>query len=133
MEKGKWFVRRAKDRVVYPNLMQQKDGSHAQDAMVREPLHAQNVMVAEKHRASLYQTINQLLRAGLVTSWEATRQEGSSERAVYKLANKGHETSLIWVREMLPAPAIGIFKTVDLPAIFAPSKEIAEGNSIYTP
>ena len=56
-------------------------------------------------RASLYQTISQMLRAGLITFWETTRQEGFPERTVYKLTDKGHETALTWLREMLSMPA----------------------------
>ena len=56
-------------------------------------------------RASLYQVINQLLRAGLITFWETERQEGFPERTVYKLTEKGHETALSWLREMLSTPA----------------------------
>jgi DNA-binding PadR family transcriptional regulator len=56
-------------------------------------------------RASLYQTINQLLRAGLITFWETTRQEGFPERTVYKLTDKGHQAALSWMREMLSTPA----------------------------
>lgn len=58
-----------------------------------------------EQRASLYQTINQLLRAGLITFWETTRQEGFPERTVYKLTDKGHDTALTWLREMLSSPA----------------------------
>src|SRR5215510_4666428 len=56
-------------------------------------------------RASLYQTINQLLRAGLITFVETTRQEGFPERTVYKLTEKGHRIALEWMREMLSTPA----------------------------
>jgi DNA-binding PadR family transcriptional regulator len=55
-------------------------------------------------RASLYQTINQLLRAGLITFWETTSQEGFPDRTVYKLTNKGHGAALDWIREMLSKP-----------------------------
>jgi DNA-binding PadR family transcriptional regulator len=54
-----------------------------------------------EQRASLYQTINQLLRADLITLWETERQEGFPERTVYKLTEKGHETAAKWLREML--------------------------------
>jgi DNA-binding PadR family transcriptional regulator len=56
-------------------------------------------------RASLYQTIGQLLRAGLITSWENTRQAGFPERTIYKLTTAGHETALAWLRGMLSTPA----------------------------
>jgi len=58
-----------------------------------------------EQRASLYQTISQLLRAGLITFWETTRQEGFPERTVYRLTNKGHQAALSWMREMLSTPA----------------------------
>lgn len=58
-----------------------------------------------EQRASLYQTIGQLLRAGLITSWENSRQEGFPERTIYKLTDEGHQTALTWLREMLATPA----------------------------
>jgi len=58
-----------------------------------------------EQRASLYQTIGQLLRAGLITFWENTRQEGFPERTVYKLTDQGHQTAVTWLREMLSTPA----------------------------
>jgi len=56
-------------------------------------------------RASLYQTISQLLRAELITFWETTRQDGFPDRTVYKLTDKGHDTAVQWLREMLADPA----------------------------
>ncbi len=56
-------------------------------------------------RASLYQTIDQLLRADLITFWETARQEGFPERTVYKLTERGHQTALDWLRDMLSTPA----------------------------
>lgn len=58
-----------------------------------------------QQRASLYQTIGQLLRGGLITFWETTRQEGFPERTVYKLTEKGHQTAMHWLRDMLSTPA----------------------------
>jgi DNA-binding PadR family transcriptional regulator len=58
-----------------------------------------------ERRASLYQTIGQLLRAGLITFYENDRQEGFPERTVYKLTDKGHDTAVAWMREMLSVPA----------------------------
>jgi DNA-binding PadR family transcriptional regulator len=58
-----------------------------------------------EQRASLYQTISQLLRAGLIAFWETERQEGFPERTVYKLTDAGHHTALSWMREMLSTPA----------------------------
>jgi DNA-binding PadR family transcriptional regulator len=58
-----------------------------------------------EQRASLYQTIGQLLRAGLITSWENSHQEGFPERTVYKITDKGHETAQAWLRKMVSTPA----------------------------
>ena len=58
-----------------------------------------------QQRASLYQTIGQLLRAGLIAFWETERREGFPERTVYKLTEKGHQAALSWMREMLSTPA----------------------------
>jgi DNA-binding PadR family transcriptional regulator len=58
-----------------------------------------------EQRASLYQTISQLLRAGLITFWETAREEGYPERTVYKLTDQGHLTAVDWMREMLSTPA----------------------------
>src|SRR5688572_5594100 len=56
-------------------------------------------------RASLYQTINQLLRAELITLWETEQEEGFPEQTLYKLTEKSHATALNWMREMLSNPA----------------------------
>ena len=58
-----------------------------------------------EQRASLYQTINQLLREGLIAPWETTRPEGFPERTLYKLTDLGRETASEWMREMLSTPA----------------------------
>jgi DNA-binding PadR family transcriptional regulator len=62
-------------------------------------------VIKVEQRASLYQTINQLLRAGLITFWETAREEGFPERTVYKLTEAGHEAAVNWMREMLSTPA----------------------------
>ncbi len=66
---------------------------------------AKDQVIKVEQRASLYQTISQLLRAGLIAFWETARQEGFPERTVYMLTDKGHQTALNWMREMLSTPA----------------------------
>jgi DNA-binding PadR family transcriptional regulator len=66
---------------------------------------AKDQVINVRQRASLYQTIDQLLRAGLIALWETTRQEGYPERTVYKLTDKGHHAAVNWLREMLSTPA----------------------------
>src|SRR5260221_9680354 len=58
-----------------------------------------------EQRASLYQTISQLLNAGLIVVSETAREEGFPERTVYKLTEKGHQAAVMWMREMLSTPA----------------------------
>lgn len=58
-----------------------------------------------QQRASLYQTINQLLRADLITFLENAREEGFPERTLYRLTDKGHETAVTWMRDMISTPA----------------------------
>ena len=56
-------------------------------------------------RASLYQTIDQLLRAELITFWENARDQGFPERTVYRLTEEGHAAAVAWLREMVSTPA----------------------------
>ncbi len=56
-------------------------------------------------RASLYQMINQLLREGLVTSWNTEQPDSYPERTVYMLTDKGHKTAVKWLREMVSTPS----------------------------
>ncbi|HVU13789.1 MAG TPA: PadR family transcriptional regulator [Phototrophicaceae bacterium] len=62
-------------------------------------------VIKVEQRASLYQTIDQLLRADLITFWETARAEGFPERTVYKLTDKGRQTAIVWLREMISMPA----------------------------
>jgi DNA-binding PadR family transcriptional regulator len=66
---------------------------------------AKDKVINVQQRASLYQTISQLLRAGLIAFWEIARQEGFPERTVYRLTDEGHNTALSWLRDMLSTPA----------------------------
>lgn len=56
-------------------------------------------------RASLYQTIDRLLKAGLIAVHETAKTENRPERTVYRLTDLGGETAREWMREMLSTPA----------------------------
>jgi DNA-binding PadR family transcriptional regulator len=56
-------------------------------------------------RASLYQTIERLLRDGLIAIHETARTENRPERTVYRLTEVGHTASQDWLRAMLATPA----------------------------
>src|SRR5579859_3651586 len=57
-----------------------------------------------QRRGSLYQTINQLLRADLIRVRETSREEKRPERTIYELTEKGLQVALKWMREILSAP-----------------------------
>jgi DNA-binding PadR family transcriptional regulator len=58
-----------------------------------------------RQRASLYQTIDRLLRAKLIAIRTTAREEKRPERTIYELTEAGRETMLLWMREMLATPA----------------------------
>src|SRR5215216_4273834 len=58
-----------------------------------------------RQRASLYQTIDRLLRAQLIAVRATAREQKRPERTIYELTEKGRETTLTWMREMLSTPA----------------------------
>jgi DNA-binding PadR family transcriptional regulator len=57
-----------------------------------------------RQRASLYQTIDRLLRAKLIAIRETEREEKWPERTVYELTEAGRETLMVWMRELLSTP-----------------------------
>lgn len=58
-----------------------------------------------RQRASIYQTIDRLLRDGLIAVRETERDENWPERTVYELTPVGRQLMMQWLREMLAAPA----------------------------
>jgi DNA-binding PadR family transcriptional regulator len=58
-------------------------------------------VVNVRARASLYQTIERLLRLGLVEVSETVRSEGYPDRIVYAITASGREAARAWLREML--------------------------------
>lgn|SRR5450755_317058 len=58
-----------------------------------------------RQRASIYQTIDRLLRDGLIAVRETERDENWPERTVYELTAAGRQLMMQWLREMLAAPA----------------------------
>jgi DNA-binding PadR family transcriptional regulator len=57
------------------------------------------------HRGSLYNTIAQLQRAGLIEQVETSRQGRRPERTVYRLTSEGEARLTAWLREILAVPA----------------------------
>src|SRR4051794_16626755 len=60
-----------------------------------------NRVVNVRSRASLYQTIERLMRLGLVEVQETTRTTGHPERVVYAITDAGREVAREWLRKML--------------------------------
>jgi DNA-binding PadR family transcriptional regulator len=58
-----------------------------------------------ERRQSIYQTISQLERAGLIRVRETARDENRPERTVYEITREGQRTAQNWVRDMLASPA----------------------------
>ncbi|MFF5212675.1 PadR family transcriptional regulator [Streptosporangium sp. NPDC000396] len=55
-------------------------------------------------RATLYKTIDRLVREGLIVVHETERERLRPERTVYALSDTGREVSRQWLREMLSSP-----------------------------
>jgi DNA-binding PadR family transcriptional regulator len=58
-------------------------------------------VVNVRSRASLYQTIERLMRHGLVEVAETERVEGYPDRVIYRTTSAGRDTAHEWLREML--------------------------------
>ncbi|MFC0448360.1 PadR family transcriptional regulator [Rhodococcus jostii] len=81
-----------------------------------EPMHAYRMqqLIKERHkdevvnvaqRNSVYQTIERLLRDGLIEIEATERAENRPERTTYRLAGTGAATLMQWLREMVAEPA----------------------------
>ncbi|GIJ44998.1 PadR family transcriptional regulator [Virgisporangium aliadipatigenens] len=84
--------------------------------LAEEPMHAYRMQHLIKYRRkdsvanvsqrnSVYQTIDRLLRAGLVRVHETERAGTRPERTVYTITDEGVGTLDGWLRDMVSAPA----------------------------
>jgi DNA-binding PadR family transcriptional regulator len=64
-----------------------------------------DIVINVERRASLYQTIRQLTRAGLITVRETSRAQMRPERTIYELTENGRQTAEQWLRDALATPA----------------------------
>src|SRR6188508_3646392 len=80
--------------------------------LYEEPMHPYQMQVLIKERgkdevinvrqrASLYQTIERLLRTKLIVIQETAREEKWPERTIYAITEHGRATMLGWMRELL--------------------------------
>jgi DNA-binding PadR family transcriptional regulator len=58
-----------------------------------------------QRRASIYQTIGQLEKTGLIQVRETSRDENRPERTTYELTAEGRTTIVEWMRDALATPA----------------------------
>ncbi len=83
--------------------------------LVEEPMHpyrmqqlikerGKDEVINVRQRTSIYQTIERLLRDGLISVRETSREEGKPDRTIYEATEEGQSTLQIWVREMLSTP-----------------------------
>ncbi|WP_459801890.1 PadR family transcriptional regulator [Herbidospora sp. RD11066] len=83
--------------------------------VVEAPMHAYRMqrLIKERHkddvvnvaqRNSVYQTIERLLRDGLIAVQTTTRDENRPERTVYEPTATGRDTLRAWMRTMLSTP-----------------------------
>jgi len=61
-------------------------------------------VVNVRHRASLYQTIERLLRLGLIEVRETVRGGKYPDRVVYAITDEGRATARAWLRDVLRTP-----------------------------
>lgn len=61
-------------------------------------------VVNVRRRASLYQIIERLERAGLIAARETIKDPNRPERTVYEITDAGREITVAWLREMLGDP-----------------------------
>src|SRR5205823_14455418 len=79
---------------MHPYRMQQLIKERGKDAVI-------NV----RQRASLYQTIDRLLRAKLIAIQATRREEKWPERTIYEITESGRATMIRWMHEILSTPA----------------------------
>jgi len=63
-----------------------------------------NTVVNVAQRNSVYQTIERLLRVGLIHVEQTTQTEGRPERVIYGITQEGRDTLHTWLAEMLTTP-----------------------------
>ncbi|MCK2241095.1 MULTISPECIES: PadR family transcriptional regulator [unclassified Crossiella] len=82
--------------------------------MIEAPVHAYRIqqlikergkdrVVNVRQRASVYQTIERLLKAGLIKVKETERADNRPERTIYEIGQEGLATARAWLREMFTA------------------------------
>ncbi len=66
---------------------------------------AKDEVINVRYRNTLYQTIDRLLRDGLIIEKEVRQEENRPEQIIYELTVIGRKTAKYWLREMIAEPA----------------------------
>jgi DNA-binding PadR family transcriptional regulator len=85
-------------------------------ALVEEPMHpyqmqrlikerGKDKVINVRQRTGIYQTIERLLRDGLIEVAETSRDGRRPERTVYQVTEEGRQTAQDWMLDMLSTPA----------------------------
>src|ERR1700724_966615 len=77
---------------------------HPYEMQRRMKLWGKDQVVNLTQRASLYQTIERLLAAGLISVRQIERDQRFPERTVYELTDAGLQVGRDWLVEMLATP-----------------------------
>ncbi|WP_245592386.1 PadR family transcriptional regulator [Ectobacillus panaciterrae] len=83
--------------------------------LIEEPMHpyrmqqlikerGKDEFINVRHRTSIYQTIDRLLRDGGITIQGKKQNEGKPDLIVYEVTDEGRKTAYMWIREMLSTP-----------------------------
>lgn len=87
-------------------------------------------VVNVRQRASVYQTVERLLKAGLIKVKETERADNRPERTVYEIGPYGLETARTWLREMFISTS-GEFPEFPAAVSFLPMLEPAEIHVLF--
>ncbi|HTV93802.1 MAG TPA: helix-turn-helix transcriptional regulator [Verrucomicrobiae bacterium] len=82
--------------------------------LFEEPMHAyrmqklmksrgKDAVVNVRQRTSVHQTLDRLLRLGLIRKGKTERSESHPDRTVYAITSRGRETAEKWLKRMLSA------------------------------
>jgi len=89
--------------VVLSLVCEQPMHPYRMQALIRE--RGKDLIANVAQRNSVYQTIDALLRAGLIVVRETSREERRPERTVYEATDEGRRILPSWLRTVLSTPA----------------------------
>jgi len=83
--------------------------------LIEEPMHPYRIqqlikergkheVINVRHRASIYQTIERLLRDGAIAIQGKKQNAGKPDLTVYEITDEGRKAAYRWLREMLSTP-----------------------------